>query len=159
QTVIGGPKLWTWNAVFSDVGTDHDWASVSAGDQMQCAIKTDGSLWCWGNNRWGSVGDGTTTDSTVPVHIAPGTHWAEVSTSGLFTCGIQTDGSLWCWGNGAYGQLGLGVPVIPHKVPTRVGTATDWQHVTTGLGGFACGIRSGALWCWGRNTGPGYVKW
>ena len=105
---------------------DLDWKAVSTGHYHTLAIKTDGSLWAWGPNDSGQLGDGTTTDRNVPVQIA-GT-WNAVSAGGdepfsSDACGhtvaIRSDGSLWVWGYNGYGQLGLG-DTTNRLVPTQV---------------------------------------
>jgi hypothetical protein len=80
--------------------------SVALGDHT-CAIKQDGSLWCWGRNDSGQLGDGTNTDKNAPVQIMSSGVVA-VSLGGAHTCAVKQDGSLWCWGNNYSGQLGDG---------------------------------------------------
>ena len=76
------------------------WLSVFAGSGWGCGIRTNGSLSCWGYNRYGCVGDNSTSNRLEPVTVAGSGVWASLPSrgySGWFTCGIQTDGSLWCW--------------------------------------------------------------
>jgi alpha-tubulin suppressor-like RCC1 family protein len=82
-------------------------SSVALGDSHTCAVKTDGSLWCWGNNFYGQLGDGTNTSRNTPVQIMS-SGVSSVSLGGDHTCAVKTDGSLWCWGYNNYGQLGDG---------------------------------------------------
>jgi hypothetical protein len=81
-------------------------AKVSAGGYHTCAVKTDGSLWCWGRNDYGQLGDGTYADRNTPVQIMTGV--SSVALGYSHTCAVKTDGSLWCWGYNYYGQLGDG---------------------------------------------------
>jgi alpha-tubulin suppressor-like RCC1 family protein len=67
----------------------------------------DGSLWCWGNNSHGQLGDGTWTNKNTPVQIIPSGVVA-VALGNSHTCAIKQDGSLWCWGWNSSGQLGDG---------------------------------------------------
>jgi alpha-tubulin suppressor-like RCC1 family protein len=81
------------------VGTASDWTTVAVGDAYTCGRRVDGSLWCWGANVEGQLGDGTAVDSPVPVRVAGGADdWTTVSGTEWLTCGIRADGTLWCWG-------------------------------------------------------------
>jgi alpha-tubulin suppressor-like RCC1 family protein len=133
------------------------WAQVSAGDQHSCGVRTGGTLWCWGDNGNGDLGNGSMYMSSLPVRVTDSAAnqsatktWSSVSAGSDYTCGIRTDGTLWCWGNGAFGVLGINkLGVFRH--PQQVGSATDWTSVTTGYAD-TCGIRSGgSLYCWGAN--------
>lgn len=91
----------------AQVGTATDWASINAGDGHICGLRDDASLWCWGGNRDGQLGDGTRTQRTTPVRIGDAT-WATVSTGAGHTCGVRSDATLWCWGVNWASQLGDG---------------------------------------------------
>lgn len=123
-------------------------AKVAAGSEHSFAIKTDGSLWGWGDNMWGQLGDGTTKDKTTPVKILDGI--TEVAAGDLFTLAIMTDGSLLTWGRNNYGQLGNGMTggqeVIPIKIMNGV------AKVTTGLNHSLVIKTDGSLWAWGSNS-------
>jgi len=90
------------------IGTDTNWASVSAGTTHCLAIKTTGVLWAWGNNSSGQVGDGTTTNRSAPVQIGTDTNWLQGYARGQLSTVLKTDGSLSAWGYNASGQLGNG---------------------------------------------------
>jgi len=133
------------------IGTATNWVSVSAGSDHNVAIRTDGTLWVWGNNSDGQLGDGTTTARSIPVRIGTSTDWAHVSAGGMHTVGIRADGSLWAWGNNQRGQLGGGMSTSNRSIPVRIGTETDWAHVSAGRM-HTVGIRAdGSLWAWGDN--------
>jgi len=120
------------------VGTASNWASVSAGYSHSLATRTDGTLWAWGNNASGQLGDGTTTARMQPIRIGTASNWASVSAGHSRSLGIRADGSLWAWGSNASGQL----------EPIRIGTASNWASVSAGFG-----IRAdGSLWAWGSNA-------
>jgi hypothetical protein len=93
-------------------------AKVSAGGAHTCAIKQDGSLWCWGYNLDGQVGDGTNSDKVIPVKIMS-SGVSSVALGGYHTCAIKQDGSLWCWGLNSDGQLGDGTGTN-RNTPVRV---------------------------------------
>ena len=161
--------LWSWGddtgsvlgdgatqarSVPEQVGTASNWSSVATSDDETknfhaLAIRTDGTLWGWGLNGSGVLGDGTTTASPQPEQIGSDTNWASVATSDDHTLALKTDGSLWGWGDGTSGQLGDGVKKA-ELLPAHIGTAT-WSRVATG-GGFSFGVQTnGTLWAWGWN--------
>ena len=146
-------------------------AAISAGDQNTCAITsastgvTAGKLYCWGNNDYGQVGDGTTgTNRTSPVDVSTGKTWASVSVGKTHTCAVTaastgvSAGKLYCWGDNRIGQVGDGTGNIglvresPTLVSNPTGTAgVTWASVT--LGDFhTCGTTTaGIAYCWGNN--------
>ena len=81
----------------SQIGTDTDWAMLSAGGSHTVAIKKDGTLWAWGFNWWGQLGDGTNEDKNIPTQIGTDNDWAIVSAGMGHTVAIKKDGTLWAW--------------------------------------------------------------
>jgi alpha-tubulin suppressor-like RCC1 family protein len=81
------------------VGVLSTWASVSAGGNHTCARQgTDSTLWCWGLNTNGRLGDGTQTQRLVPTQVGGQTYWASVTAGGSHTCATRNNGgSVWCW--------------------------------------------------------------
>lgn len=114
--------LWCWGSDWLGDGAIHirsppvqvallgsSVAEVSVGFTHTCARKTDGTLWCWGQNDHGAVGDGTTSDRSLPVQVASlGASVAQVSATDEDTCALTTDGAVWCWGRNTYGDVGDG---------------------------------------------------
>lgn len=159
--------LWCWGrsldgqvgvgdlgSAFSEpqrVGTATDWAAVAAGGAHTCAVRADGTLWCWGDNLEGQLGLGTLgegTDGGEPARVEGS--WRSVVTGDGHTCAIDTDGALHCWGANRWGELGIGT-MDPTPVPSRVGTEA-WTVVAAGAD-HTCALRhDGTPWCWGRNT-------
>ena len=90
------------------VGTDTDWVRVTAGWTHTCGVRTDRSLWCWGNNGNGQLGLGDATERLVPTRVGAGTDWARVSSGTAHTCATRTDRSLWCWGGNWDGPARVG---------------------------------------------------
>lgn len=160
--------LWTWgfnsfgqlgdgtNTLVRDiptqVGTSTNWQSVSAGADNTFALKTDGTLWAWGYNGEGRLGDGTTISRNTPTQIGTATNWQSISIGGSFSLAIKTDGTLWAWGTNFYGQLGDNGTHSTQSTPKQIGTATNWQSINAG-NTHSTGIRTdGTLWAWGNNV-------
>lgn len=125
---------------------------VVAGRLHSCAPDTGHALalYCWGNNAYGQVGDGTTTQRPLPVPVTGGVVCTSLAAGDWHTRGVRLDGSLWCWGQNAFGQLGDGTSTN-RSTPNRIGTDTNWATVRAG-GWHTCATRTnGTMWCWGRN--------
>ena len=142
--------LWTWgqsaqgqlgNASLSGGATPvttfaggTNWKQASAGRGFCTAIKSDGSLWIWGNCSTGQLGNNISSGivSTPITTFAGGNNWKQVSCGGSHTAAIKTDGTLWTWGNGTNVQLGTlssGNRLTP--VTTFLG-GNDWKQVDGG---------------------------
>lgn len=120
-------------------------------------IKSDGSLWAWGNNQFGQLGDGNTgTLVNEPEQIGTGTNWKIIATGNQHSLAIATDGKLWAWGNDDEGELGDGAPLgVAHNVPTPeliTSPGGTWIAVSA-CQSHSVGITSdGKLWAWGYGT-------
>ena len=127
------------------------WLRVSSGGNHTLGIKTDGTLWAWGSNDNGQIGDGTLIDRPLPVQIGTANDWAFISGGSFHSLAIKNNGTLWAWGDNATGQLGDGT-AIDKLVPVQVGSATNWSFVSAG-GSHSIGLRSdGTIWGWGANN-------
>jgi alpha-tubulin suppressor-like RCC1 family protein len=149
--------LWTWGrnaygilGIFNGFGQrttpvqtfagGTNWKQVACTRDTTAAIKTDGTLWVWGTNTNGQLGDNTTTNKCTPVTtFAGGTNWKQVScNNGLVspmvhtTAAIKTDGTLWTWGNNGSGQLGDNTSVTRSTPVTTFAGGTNWKQVTCG---------------------------
>ena len=129
-----------------------DVIGVSAGYQHSAAIKSDGSLWAWGDNSYGQLGDGAAKSygknppNPDPVKIMDDV--AHVSAGVWITMAIKTDGSLWAWGGGSEGQIGDGAREIRNS-PVKI--MEDAAYVSVG-GAHVTAIKTdGSLWAWGWN--------
>jgi hypothetical protein len=111
------------------VGTDNDWAAITAGPSFSVALKQDGSLWAWGENYYGQLGIDSMETTDFPVRAGSDNDWVLVAAGSKHTVALKADGSLWTWGANGSGQLGIGATpdVVPMtNVPVRIGTAHNW---------------------------------
>ena len=126
---------------------------LAAGSNHSIALLSNGSLWAWGNNAAGQLGDSGTIDKENPIRIGSAHNWAIVSAGGDFTHGIKTDGTLWGWGINKIGQLGIPTNNLKYMytVPVQIGNDHDWQMVSSG-NYFTVGLKTdGTIWVWGAN--------
>ena len=137
-----------------------NWKSVScstgnglATDKFTTAIKSDGTLWCWGRNTQGQLGDNSVTQRANPTQtISGGPSWFNVSAGGLHTLATKTDGTLWVWGGNNYGQLGTNSTIKVSSPNQVIGGGTNWNQIAAGAFTSAAIKTDGTLWVWGRNS-------
>src|SRR5208282_723569 len=96
------------------------------------AVLKDGSLWAWGSNSSGQLGDGTTTDMSSPERVGSTNDWAQVAGGYSHTVAIKKDGSLWTWGSDDAGELGTGTVGTASATPGRIGEDTNWSAIAAG---------------------------
>tara|TARA_R110000744_G_scaffold328153_1_gene433830 strand:+ start:1092 stop:2261 length:1170 start_codon:yes stop_codon:yes gene_type:complete len=163
--------LWAWGSnAHSQLGTNNatnysspvqvgaltNWASVAvaaANSGSVVATKTDGTLWAWGKNGFGQLGQNNLTTYSSPVQVGALTTWKNACSGDYFTVATATDGTLWAWGQGNSGQLGQ-TSTTSYSSPIQVGALTNWT-VNAGTAGFAfCSVvkTDGTLWTWGINS-------
>jgi alpha-tubulin suppressor-like RCC1 family protein len=136
----------------SVVGGFTDWCQVSAGFVHSLGVRTNGTLWAWGNNTEGQLGDNTVTNTSSPVSVVGGfTDWCQVSAGDAHSLGVRTNGTAWAWGRGDGAQLGDNTTTTRSSPVSVVGGFTDWCQVSGGYN-HSLGVRTnGSAWAWGCN--------
>lgn len=127
-------------------------ASIAAGDAHTCAVRTTGTVACWGRNGAGQLGDGTTTSRSTPVTVQGITDATAVAAGSEFSCAVRAGGTIACWGANVWGQLGNGT-ATGSSTPVTVQGITDAIDLTAGWG-HACATRDNlvrTVVCWGSN--------
>ncbi len=164
---IGG--LWTWgdnsygqlgdnsasdkSSPVQTISAGTNWKQVSCGYFHTTAVKTDGTLWTWGRNSFGALGDNTATDKSSPVQtITFSTNWKQVAAGSYYTAAIKTDGTLWTWGQNNFGQLGNNTANNTSSPVQTISAGTNWKQVSCGELHTAAVKTDGTLWTWGDNT-------
>ncbi len=137
DALLGSP----WAASVA-AGGNPDMQRLSAGYWHSLAVKTNDSLWAWGRNPAGQLGDGTTDNRATPVRIMTGV--AAVAAGSYHTLAIKTDGSLWTWGNDDLGNTSW--TIVPLQILTGVAATA------VGTGHSLALKTDGSVWAWGRNS-------
>ena len=135
-------------------GTATNWASVAASWYHSFGIRSDGTLWAWGENEYGQLGIGYQSwRATIPQRVGTASNWVAVSAGHTHTLGLRSDGTLWVWGSNLYGQMGSGKWSSDNVTsPAQLGTGTDWVAIAAG-DFHSLAVRSdGTLWAWGYNN-------
>ncbi|MCZ6532864.1 MAG: hypothetical protein O7A08_07845, partial [SAR324 cluster bacterium] len=120
------------------------------GGSHTVVLKNDGTLWAWGDNFYGQLGDGTTTSRSYPMQVGTDAGWIGVAAGTTHTVALKSDGSLWAWGDNYYGQLGDGSTGI-RLTPVRISSFVKVRAVVA-INSHTLALQSnGALWAWGYN--------
>jgi alpha-tubulin suppressor-like RCC1 family protein len=142
------------------VGALTTWSGVGAGQIHVLAIKTDGTIWGWGDNVFGQLGQNSNwaTPKSSPVQIGALTNWSKIAAGGNNSAAITSSGAIWLWGRNTWGQVGDNT-VVNRSSPVQVGALTTWDQVS--VNGIAAGTDHGfsmalkidrTLWTWGLNS-------
>ena len=135
------------------VGALTNWSSVCAGFYNTAAIKTDGTLWTWGENNYGHLGLNNMNNYSSPKQVGLLTNWKNIVINQSHAVAVKTDGSLWVWGGNNAGDLGLN-NTTSYSSPMQVGLLRNWSQVSIGIAqnGTLAIKTDGTLWAWGQGT-------
>ena len=129
---------------------------IAAGSYHTLALKSDGSVWAWGHNNYGQLGDGTTTDSSIPLEVLNLAGVTAIAAGRYHTVALKTDGSVWAWGYNGHGQLGDGTN-DNENTPVQVtgfdgsGWLSDVAAIAA-VGDYTIALKTdGSVWAWGDN--------
>jgi hypothetical protein len=155
--------VWVWGSGF--IGTGIPYASFSppvqipnlvnitqlaAGESWSYAVRSDGTLWSWGFNGNGQLGDGTATNRLTPVQVTGLSGVVAVASHFAHALALRSDGTVWAWGYNNSGQLGDGT-VVERHAPVQVAGLSDVVAIGTGAFHSVALKRDGTVWAWGWN--------
>lgn len=135
------------------ISTNTDWKMVGTSNARSAfALKDNGTIWCWGSNIAGLLGDNLLSERPIPTQHNADTEWNTISVGAYHILALKTNGSLWAWGGGDSGETGDGLPVNYNRyIPRQIGIANNWKTMAAGER-FSMGIKTdGTLWAWGKN--------
>jgi Regulator of chromosome condensation (RCC1) repeat len=124
---------------------------AAMGPTHACAVQASGALYCWGSNFDGVLGNGNTTESSVPVP-ANISNVAQVAVTDLSTCARLNDGTVWCWGASQYGQLGNGTAEFINPNPTKVSSLLPSAAISAADDTICSLSTTQQLQCWGHGA-------
>lgn len=129
------------------------WTDISSGARGCLALRQDGTLWAWGTNPYGALGDSTIIAKSSPIQVGALTTWAKIAMDTYTSFAIKSNGTLWSWGYNMVGQLGDSTVYSTNRSsPVQVGALTNWSAVFCGSSTIMAVKSDGTLWGWGRNT-------
>lgn len=137
----------------SQSGIDTDWETLTSSDNCSIAIKTDGTLWAWGESYNHQLGDSSLEETFYPTQIGNSTNWSSVAMGGSWVIALKTDGTLWAWGDNGHGELGNGT-TEGAKTPMKIGTSYDWLSIACSNdyyeNQYTIALKNdGSMWGWG----------
>jgi alpha-tubulin suppressor-like RCC1 family protein len=135
--------------------------ALAVGHQHACGVTPEGTMYCWGRNALGQLGNGTQVDSSTPVRVSGDLEFStQIGASQHNTCALTTAGRAYCWGDNWHNQVGNNAGRAPFSTPQPVADVPDFHRLGVG-GDHACALTpAGEAWCWGDNMrGPlGYFS-
>lgn len=136
----------------SVVGGFTNWIQLSGAPNHTLGLRANGTVWAWGDNTYGQLGDNTTAGKSSPVSVVGGfADWTQVSSSIYISLGLRANGTAWGWGKNYFSQIGDGTTTNRSSPVSVVGGFADWTQVSAG-GSHSLGLRSnGTAWAWGFN--------
>jgi alpha-tubulin suppressor-like RCC1 family protein len=114
-------------------------------------VKDDGSVWAWGNNSDGQLGDGSVTSRSTPVQVSGLSGIRSVAAGSSHTAALKSDGTVWTWGNNSNGQLGDGSTTL-RNTPVQAGGLSGVTAVVAGSDHTVALKNDGTVWAWGNNS-------
>src|SRR5690349_9424591 len=147
---LGDPAI-TSRPQFGDIGVGGDVVRVAARYGHGLAVRSDGTVWTWGDNQFGELGDGTTATRLAPAQVSGLTGVTQVAAGKFVSLALRSDGTVWAWGANGAGQLGRGTGTNHEVTPARVTGLAGAVKISAGAA-FEMALRSdGTVWAWGSN--------
>jgi alpha-tubulin suppressor-like RCC1 family protein len=137
-----------------EVVTLREVTAVAAGSTFSLALTSDGTVWAWGNNTYGILGDGTTSNTAFPIpQEVPNLSGVVALAAGTdFALALKNDGTVWAWGKNNTGQLGLRAISAPVPAPAPVTALAGVKAIAAAEEHSVVVLRDGSVWGWGTNV-------
>jgi len=171
QIMLGRNFIWSFNVSVGPYGVTDIAAGyytnglpVGPSDRFYLMLKDDGSVWTWGNNTYGTLGDGTTDRREVPTKVEGLTGIVALEAGLNSAFALDQDGAVWGWGSNEYAQLGRGtVPIgtsgrYGNTIPAKVAGLPAIEKISFGLGHVVALDVNGEVWQWGNAVQSGYSE-
>ena len=126
-------------------------SQLTTGALHTCAIDAAGNTWCWGDNYYGQLGNGSDLDSALPVTVVGGHRFRSIHAGVFHTCAVDIKDRLFCWGENTFGQLGDGTN-LSQQVPVQIPVPGPVVKVSAGYGHTCALLVGGQVVCWGDNS-------
>src|SRR5690554_2620436 len=145
------------NPTFQQVTTANDWVKVSASHFFALALKSDGTIWAWGQNDYYQLGNAPATATELsPLQVGTDTDWVEISAgTSKASFAIKSDGTIWGWGKNNSSIIVTGSGTTSVAIPTQIGTDTDWNTMSVGGNHILAQKSDSTLWSWGGGAARG----
>jgi alpha-tubulin suppressor-like RCC1 family protein len=146
-------KARAWKGPSASLVARADYAitgAIAVGGRHTLALKADGTVWAWGSNAQGQLGDGSNVDSAVPVLVGGLTGVVAIRAGAAHSLALKADGALWAWGDNGSGQLGDGTAVALQTTPVQV-PLTNVADMAAGTTHSLALTADGQVWAWGEN--------
>ncbi len=141
------------------VAGGYTFSQISSGGEHSCALETTGEAYCWGSNRNGQLGNGSTqVFSTTPVEVAGGRKFTRITSGALHSCALTSQGDAYCWGNGDSGALGVGLltqlcgTAECSRTPVQVIGGHEFVSIEAGFNHTCAVTQANEAYCWGANS-------
>jgi alpha-tubulin suppressor-like RCC1 family protein len=128
---------------------------MSAGSNFTCALNTEGTAYCWGDNFNGQLGNGGSANSNVPTKVSTNLKFVAITSGQAHTCAITSAGVAYCWGDNSWGQLGAGTVGQASRVPQAVGGGYTFNSIAGGKNSTCGSTPSLEVYCWGQTFPTG----
>jgi alpha-tubulin suppressor-like RCC1 family protein len=162
-----GGTIWSWgfnnygqlghgNTTFTvdtprQVQTLTNAIDVDGGFHHSLGIRADSTVWAWGENNYGQLGNGTFNDTSLPVQVKNIDSAIQVAAGSNYSLALKSDGTVWAWGRNTYGQLGDN-STVDRALPVKVKNLNNVVDIAAG-NGHAVAVRAdGTVWAWGKNN-------
>jgi alpha-tubulin suppressor-like RCC1 family protein len=139
--------LVTFNEAFQELKN----TAIAAASDHSLALKQDGTVWAWGYNGYGQLGDSSTTNQKTPVMVKDLTEVTAIAAGFSHSLALKQDGTVWAWGDNAQGQLGDS-STTNQKTPVMVKDLTEVTAIAAGFSHSLALKQDGTVWAWGDNA-------